>query len=801
MKKTIRALLCLMLVLALALSLCACGDNKPEQQTGEQEDLSTKMVYTAQYTNLKQTEDQDTVSPSFYTDDGFYGTMYSKIGENIPEGVTPEYEGQYDVWGNSLYFVGFDGKMRKLEAYEPMPALENPGDYQQFYSGSSLSNIFPGENGQLIALENVYANWYDGPENLMNSDQGWEYYKNSNEYYIRTLDDTGAEISCVKVDYDNPEGYLEAYNARMDSDGNMVFTSDGALYAYGPDGSLAYHIEMDTWVDSLIVLPDGRLCAAYWGDRGMALRPADPATRSLGTEIALPNQAYNLLPGNSEYDLFYSNGSSLMGYKIDTEESEKILTWLDCDLNGDRISGLHVNEDGSILGVYNTFSETASTSELVRLTKVPANTLPQKETITMAGLYFYEMRDKIIDFNRHSDTVRIQLTDYSEFNDVENGDYDIGRTKLLTEIMAGNMPDILSLSEMPYSQLAAKGLLEDLYPYLDADPELNRDDFFPSILKAMEVDGKLCQVSSGFQIATLIGASSVVGDTPGWNYQQFAEALATMPEGCDPLEQYVTRSDILSTLLYLDLDEYVDWSTGKCNFDSPDFVELLNFVAQFRESYDWEHYEYSEEDNTQNRIASGRQMLAQIGIYDFTDLQYNEMYFNGPITYIGYPTTHGVGHVLTLSSGLAMSSACKNKEAAWSFLREIMTEEYQESTWGLPINLDAYNTKLEKAMTPEYERDENGNFRLDEEGNKIEVSRGGWSTGDGEIHYIYAMTQEQADQLRALIDSVDSVMDQNSAIFDIVNEQAAAFFAGQKSAEEVARLIQSRASIYVNEQR
>ena len=117
------------------------------------------------------------------------------------------------------------------------------------------------------------------------------------------------------------------------------------------------------------------------------------------------------------------------------------------------------------------------------------------------------------------------------------------------------------------------------------------------------------------------------------------------------------------------------------------------------------------------------------------------------------------------------------------------------------ININAYNEKLEKAMTPEDEKDENGNIRLDEEGNKIEISRGGWSTEDGEVHEIYAMTQEQADQLRTVIDSVDSVMEQNSAIFDIVNEQAAAFFAGQKSAEEVARLIQSRASIYVNEQR
>ena len=44
-------------------------------------------------------------------------------------------------------------------------------------------------------------------------------------------------------------------------------------------------------------------------------------------------------------------------------------------------------------------------------------------------------------------------------------------------------------------------------------------------------------------------------------------------------------------------------------------------------------------------------------------------------------------------------------------------------------------------------------------------------------------------------------MDQNDSIFAIVQEQAAAYFAGQKSAAEVARLVQSKANIYVNEQR
>ena len=39
------------------------------------------------------------------------------------------------------------------------------------------------------------------------------------------------------------------------------------------------------------------------------------------------------------------------------------------------------------------------------------------------------------------------------------------------------------------------------------------------------------------------------------------------------------------------------------------------------------------------------------------------------------------------------------------------------------------------------------------------------------------------------------------SIMDIVTEQAAAYFSGQKSAEEVAKLIQSKANIYINEQR
>ena len=63
------------------------------------------------------------------------------------------------------------------------------------------------------------------------------------------------------------------------------------------------------------------------------------------------------------------------------------------------------------------------------------------------------------------------------------------------------------------------------------------------------------------------------------------------------------------------------------------------------------------------------------------------------------------------------------------------------------------------------------------------------------------MTQEQADEVLSIIETCTKVASYDTSIYDIVNEQAQAFFADQKSVDEVARLIQSKANIYVNEQR
>ena len=80
-------------------------------------------------------------------------------------------------------------------------------------------------------------------------------------------------------------------------------------------------------------------------------------------------------------------------------------------------------------------------------------------------------------------------------------------------------------------------------------------------------------------------------------------------------------------------------------------------------------------------------------------------------------------------------------------------------------------------------------------------SLGNWVEGMDEPIAYYAVTQEQADKLMEVINTATKLYSQNTAVLNIITEQTDAFFAGQKTAEEVGKLVQGKMSIYVNEQR
>ena len=70
---------------------------------------------------------------------------------------------------------------------------------------------------------------------------------------------------------------------------------------------------------------------------------------------------------------------------------------------------------------------------------------------------------------------------------------------------------------------------------------------------------------------------------------------------------------------------------------------------------------------------------------------------------------------------------------------------------------------------------------------------------DGQQIDILALTQEEYDLFMRVYENCNSVTAYNQEINNIITEETAAFFDGQKTAEETAKIIQDRVSLYVAE--
>lgn len=67
--------------------------------------------------------------------------------------------------------------------------------------------------------------------------------------------------------------------------------------------------------------------------------------------------------------------------------------------------------------------------------------------------------------------------------------------------------------------------------------------------------------------------------------------------------------------------------------------------------------------------------------------------------------------------------------------------------------------------------------------------------------YLFVPSEAQMDRFWRLYESTEQITGRNDALLDIIMEQADVYFAGDKSLEETAQLIQNRARLYVNENR
>ncbi len=712
------------------------------------------------------------------------------------------------TYKNFLYSIKKDGTgYQKLADYTPK-AVSDGNDKDTYVS---FDRLIVDEQGNLWVSESVSKSVFNLPEGFdETTGDKWQYYvSDERQSFIRKLSNTGAELGSIDLSQfvETPEATEEKYQGSFyingmvaDKAGN-VYISDGnnTVYVLGPDASFLFKVTVDGWLSGLVLIKDGTVGvttnskdAGPDGTYSMTLKMIDVNTKTWGKDYTVPNNVYNTSDGGEKYDFCYLDGSSLFGYDLATSTSEKILTWLNCDIDSDYIRFSTVQADGNVFAISQDYSDSGNNAfEVITLAKTLRSEVKAKTTLTLATMWLdYNLKKQLLKFNKTNADYRIEITDYSEFN--TDNDYNAGITKLNTEIISGKIPDIIDISNLPYKQYAAKGLLEDLYPYIENNSELSRDDLMAGIIKAIEIDGKLYTLISGFNVMSIVGAPSVVGTEMGWTMDEMQDIIKAHPEADCPFGQYMTRDSILQYLCMLNMEKYMNWQTGECSFNSDDFKKMLTFAKSFPEKYDDQDGQNWVDPST--LIQDGRQLFEIFNTGDFQTYQYYKATFGGAITFKGFPSDTKGGSVAQISGGLAMTTSCKSKDAAWQFMSTLLSDEYQENlSWGYPISQKAFDKKLAEAMKQEYTTDENGN--------KVPVSRGGMSMGDGIQVEFYAITQEEADQIKSLINSVDHTVVYDQNLTNIITEESAFFFSGEKTVDQVADIIQSRMTIYINEQR
>lgn len=590
-------------------------------------------------------------------------------------------------------------------------------------------------------------------------------------------------------EYDYATLYLKD-GTKVVSRGND--TDKFSVIAYDKEGNELKKIDCgDEGIYSLYEVGD-KVGGLLWTEDDYGMYEVDIENGKIGDAIIdfgehYPDTLYN---GKNDTLLFVENGA-LYRCSIESRKFEKVLKFVDSDMNPDNVASIFELEDGTI-GVVSNNSDYTS-AEVDYLTKRDPKASSNKTEITLGSFYTdSELLEKVIQFNKKSDKYRIVVKTYLDDNGEE--DYDAALKKFNSDIVSGNCPDIIELSSVidDMSKYSEKGVLEDLIPYFEKDSELDIDDFVPSIVDTYKSNGKLYALPQSFSINVMFGATSAVGSETSWNMKEFSDLAKSLPEGTQILQD-LTSDGLLQTMLYYNMDKYVNWATAECTFNTDDFADLLELCSEYQSSEEfYKDYEFDENSDNEITLIRNKKLLMKQEYMDSIDTYMcDKAIFGETITAKGYPTEKGNGVVASNNGSLlAISSKSKAKDIAWEFIRQMYLPLGEDAfPYGFPIRQDDLDTVFENSKKVETYTDEDGNEQ---------IAENAWSFDDIELK-VGVPTDEDINVIKELIFKIDTKPSLDEDIYNIISEEATAYFEGQKSAKDVADVIQSRVSIYVKE--
>ena len=380
--------------------------------------------------------------------------------------------------------------------------------------------------------------------------------------------------------------------------------------------------------------------------------------------------------------------------------------------------------------------------------------LPEGETLEaptlitlFAGAGSYEIELAAANFQKLYPQYRIDITAAESDEQTELA---------LTELGAGKGYDMYLLYDTQWAQLDDAVFFEDLTRWMEADSTKPLERIRPSVLQQMQKNGGIYRLPLTYTILTYAADPEQLSDNKP------ETVLRACEQGGEELYPFARNADYSSLMAERCAIDYVDAAQGTCNFACDSFYAQLALLRRQKAALDTLPEGLDIVDIRDGLlyyyvILSADSIVYQPGRYLYPELK--------QYVYYAYPSDYDGGCQLEFGSLLSINSQSEQKAGAWAFLSYLLSSAYQQSVYYLPVIDAVLQEQFSQLLTEE------------------------------------KVTQVDIDTFYALVDHAQKLDYPTEPIEQIILEEVAAYLDGAVDEKTTAERIQSRARLYLMEQK
>lgn len=439
--------------------------------------------------------------------------------------------------------------------------------------------------------------------------------------------------------------------------------------------------------------------------------------------------------------IYINDPTSVFAYSLSTGTTTPLFTWSSLNITQ---SGLYPLGDGS--GSFLSAREGS-------LCLIYPDTPDDRRVLVLAsGADSAMFNSAVLGFNANDPDYKIVIKDYSAYPNAQD--------VISTELISGGGPDIIDLTAFS-DDLSGSGVLADLVPYFNIDPDYSLDMLLEKPLAVMMNDGRLTSFIPFFTVGTFICPQSCVPDGGFSDVRDFEARIGDV---------HTAFGGMLTRGKFLKLAFSADYPGG---YSADDVAAILRIAKQLPES-------------VAPPVADSPQPLyTSVNIGGVPPFRYYRVQMNGNVAIAGMPFVVGKGGLLmpVIELGMNANSDAEAREGVWRFFRSFLAPESYIGAAGNYFSL----TKAGYEYALEADR------KNVDEGMSISMLLSGRNVtleiADTNDHtYVYE-----------LINNLHGVYRSNSTLYGIVSDSAAKYFAGDADEYSTADVILSKLRVYTAE--